>query len=159
MFYEIGLFAADRPNKMRADLKKGTFVLSAALLSLLISMLEANILSSRYNAPAFATFAIKYSSFLYSVCVILGFIYFREYFGRMPRLLGIIGYYSLGIYLINIIVLHQVVNVFKKFDVICSFQPLYQLILTLTTLLICYFIIYAARKLLPEYLCSKILGF
>jgi hypothetical protein len=159
MFYEIGLFAVDRTNKVRTDLKTSTFILSAVSLSLLISMLEANILSSRYNDLGFATFAIKYSSFLYSVCVILGFIYFREYFGRMPRLLGIIGYYSLGIYLINIIVLRQVVNVFKKFDVVCSFQPLYQLVLTLTTLLICYFIIYSARKLLPEYLCSKILGF
>jgi peptidoglycan/LPS O-acetylase OafA/YrhL len=159
MFYETGLFMADRYNKVRAGLKTGIFILSAVPLSILISMLETNIVFSKYNNPAFATFAVKYSSFLYSACVILGFIYGREYFRRMPKLLGIIGYYSLGIYLIHMIVLVQVANVFKKFEAVSSIQPLYQLVLVVTTLSICLILISIAKKLLPEYLCSKILGF
>jgi surface polysaccharide O-acyltransferase-like enzyme len=159
IFYEIGIFMAGRGNEVRAGLKTRFFIVFALLLSLAASMLEANILLTRYNNTISANFNIKYSTFIYSVCVILIFIFNRKYFARMPKILSVIGYYSLGIYLIHVIVLGQVVNVFKRFDAVCSIQPLYQLVLVATTLSICLILISATRKLLPEYFCSKILGF
>jgi hypothetical protein len=159
IYYEIGLFMADRSNKVLAAPKMRLCILFAILGSWLISMLEAAIITSRYDNPYFATSVVKYSSLLYSVCVIFGFLFAREYFRRLPRLLSTVGYYSFGIYLINIIILGQVVRVFEKFSVIRSFQPFYQLMLVVTTLSICFVLISAARKLLPEFFCSKILGF
>jgi surface polysaccharide O-acyltransferase-like enzyme len=159
IFYEIGIFMAGRNNEVSVRLKTQLFILFVILLSLAVSMLEANILLTRYNNPRSATFNVKYSTYIYSVCVILIFIFNRKYFARMPKILSVIGYYSLGIYLIHLIILEQVVNVFKRFDTVCSFQPLYQLVLVATTLSICLILISNARKLFPEFLCSKILGF
>jgi peptidoglycan/LPS O-acetylase OafA/YrhL len=134
-------------------------ILFAIPFSWLLSGLEASIILSRYNNMSFAVFFVKYSTLLYSLCVILGFLVGREYFRRLPKVFGAIGQYSFGIYLINVIILGWVANIFQRFSVIHSFQPLYQLILVVTTLSICLVLISATRKLLPEFFCSRILGF
>jgi probable poly-beta-1,6-N-acetyl-D-glucosamine export protein len=159
IYYEIGLFMADRYNKVLTTPKMRLCILFAILVSLLISVLEAAIILSKYNNPNFAISFVKYSSFLYSICVIFGFILEREYFRRLPRLLSTIGYYSFGIYLIHVIVLGQVVKIFNGFGIIHSFQPLHQLVLVATTLSICLILIGAARRMLPKFIYGKILGF
>jgi surface polysaccharide O-acyltransferase-like enzyme len=159
IYYEAGLFMAGRYEEAHTTSKTRFYILPALLFSLLVSILEAGVMSSKYNNPDMASFAGKYSSFLYSACVILCFIFGREYFGRMPKLLSTIGYYSLGIYLVHMIVLSGVVEVFRNITAISSFQPLYQLILVVITLSICLALIVAAGKLLPEFFCNGILGF
>ena len=159
IYYEMGLFMTDRREGAAAGSKIRFFILPAILFSLLVSMLEAGVIASKYSNPGFANFPVKYSTFLYSACVIFGFIFGREYFRRLPKLLSTIGYYSFGIYLIHMIVLGGVVVIFQNSGAIRSFQPLYQLILVVITLSICLVLISASRKLLPEFLCSKILGF
>lgn len=159
IYYEIGLFMGDRDKEVLTAKKMRLCILSAILVSGLISVLEAAIILSKYDNPNFATSAAKYSSFLYSVCVIFGFLFGREYFRHLPRLLSTIGCYSFGIYLIHVIILGQVVNISQKFNVIYSFQPLYQLMLVVVTISICLALISTTRKLLPEPVCSKILGF
>jgi len=159
IYYEIGLFTSDRHREVLTTPKMRFGILFAILVSWLISVLEAAIILSKYDNPVYAASVVKYSSFLYSICVILGFIFARGYFRRLPGLLSTIGYYSFGIYLIHIIILGQIVKFFQEIRAISSFQPLYQLILIVVTTLICFVIISIARKLLPASFCSRVLGF
>jgi len=159
IYYEIGLFMAESPNKMLASRKMRLYILFAILASWAISVLEAVIILSKYDNPVFASIAVKYSSLLYSVCVILGFIFARGYFKHLPRLLSAIGQYSFGIYLIHVIILGQVVKIFQRFSAICSFQPLYQFVLVAATLCICLILIRVVRRLLSASFCGIIMGF
>jgi probable poly-beta-1,6-N-acetyl-D-glucosamine export protein len=161
IYYEFGLFAGE--NEMAVHTRKTRlfrpFVLYALLVSLLISMVETTAILSEFKNPAFAVFPTTYSSLLYSTCVIIGFLFYREYFEWFPRLFGEIGRYSFGIYLIHIFVLGEVVWIFSRFNLLYSFQPLHQFVLVVTTLSICLVLIAAARRVLPKLIYSKILGF
>jgi probable poly-beta-1,6-N-acetyl-D-glucosamine export protein len=162
IYYEMGLFWKGHyertvtPRKIRLF---RPFILFAIVASLLISVMEVIIILSKYDNPDFAAFYTKFSTLLYSVCVILGFLFYREYFGRLPRLLITVGRYSFGTYLIHAIVLGLVVKIFNGIGIIHSFQPLHQLVLVATTLLICLVLIVAARSMLPKFIYRKILGF
>jgi hypothetical protein len=56
-------------------------------------------------------------------------------------------------------VLSRVVGFFQDVGVSSFFQPLYQLVLVVTTLAICFVLIGVSRKLLPEFVNCEILGF
>jgi peptidoglycan/LPS O-acetylase OafA/YrhL len=159
IYYEIGLFVGSRGDEASEAPKVRFWILPAILVSLLGTLLETAIIYSRYNNPYFAVSPTKYSTLLYSVCVIFGFIYWRKSFGRLPRLISTIGHYSLGIYLIHVIILSQIVRFFQEMRAISSFQPLYQLILIVLTTSICFVIISVSRKLLPAFFYSKVFGF
>jgi peptidoglycan/LPS O-acetylase OafA/YrhL len=162
IFYEIGLVVDSSDNKIFAAKKVQLFILPAILVCLLISGLEASILLSKYDnlsARYFAVAPVKYSSFLYSVCIITAFLHIRKHLSHQPKFLAALGYYSFGIYLIHIPVLNQVANLVQKSSTIYSFQPLYQFIVVSITISICFAVISITRKLLPEPFCHKILGF
>jgi len=156
IFYEIGLLAGERGGKVFTPQKMRLFILPAILASLLISELEGMILLLRYDNLGFAT---KYSSLLYSTSIIFGFLFLREYFRHWPKFLVSIGNYSFGIYLIHMFILGRVANVFQKINIIYTFQPLYQFIVALITISICFVLISITRKLLPKSFCRKVLGF
>lgn len=159
IFYEIGLFIGSRAHKMFDFQKMRPFILPALLVCLLISELEGMIMLSKYDNLSFALIAVKYSSFLYSACVISTFLFARERIEYWPKSLVSIGNYSFGIYLIHVPILNQVVNLVQKSSTIYSFQPLYQFIVITLTILICLVIIDITRRLLPKPLCVKVLGF
>lgn len=159
IFYEAGLLVGGRDKKIFIPKNAYLFILAAIFISLLISRLEGTILLLKYNNLRFAVTQVKYSSFLYSACIILGFLFVREHFRYWPKLLIAIGNYSFGIYLIHVIVLNKVVNIVQKSNTIYSLQPLYQPIVVLITILICFILISAARELLPKSFCRKVLGF
>jgi peptidoglycan/LPS O-acetylase OafA/YrhL len=122
-------------------------------------MIETTAILSKFGNPAFAAFPTTYSSLLYSACVIIGFLFYREYFERFPRLFWIIGRYSFGIYLVHIFVLGEIIWIFNRFNLFHSFQPLRQFVLVVTTLSVCLVLIAAVRRVLPKLIYSKILGF
>jgi surface polysaccharide O-acyltransferase-like enzyme len=162
IFYEIGLLVGSSHYKVFAAKKVQLFILPAILVCLLISGLEASILLSKYDnlsARYFAVAPVKYSSFLYSVCIIIAFLHIRKRLSPRPKFLAALGYYSFGIYLIHIPILNQVANLIQKSSTIYSFQSLYQLTVVLITIAICFILIDVARKLLPESFCRKVLGF
>jgi surface polysaccharide O-acyltransferase-like enzyme len=159
IFYEIGLLTGNRNNKIFAPKNAHIFILPAILICLLLSGLEASILLSKYDNWYFAIAPVKYSSLLYSVCIIFGFLFVRECFSYWPKLLVTIGYCSFGIYLIHIPVLNQIANLVQKSSTIYSFQPLYQFIVVTLTILTCFVIIGITRRLLPKPFCVKVLGF
>jgi surface polysaccharide O-acyltransferase-like enzyme len=159
IYYEFGLFWGERFSRVSVSSKMRAFIPFGILAFLLVSVFEVSIILSRYNDAEFASYAIKFSSFAYSTFVILGFLFWRQYFRRLPRLLSIIGRYSFGIYLIHVIFLGCFVKLFGNFSAIDSFQPAYQLLLVVATIGVCLVFISSARKFLPEFVSVKIFGF
>jgi len=159
IFYEIGLLTGSRDDKTFAPKNMRFFILPVLLVSLLASELEGMILLLKYDNLNFAVSAVKYSSFLYSACVILGFLFVKERIKYWSKSLVLIGNYSFGIYLIHIPVLNQVTKLVQKSSTIYSFQPLYQFIALTLTILTCLVIIDITRRLLPKPFCVKVLGF
>jgi peptidoglycan/LPS O-acetylase OafA/YrhL len=158
IFYEIGLLTGGSNVKIPTEKRMPFFILPALLFFLVISGLEANFLFSKYNNLGFATHALKYSTFMYSLCIIFGFLFLREHVCRWPKLLVITGHYSFGLYLIHVPVLNGVVSALSK-TAIYSLPALYQIIVGLITISLCLVLIYIIRKLLPESFCSNLLGF
>jgi surface polysaccharide O-acyltransferase-like enzyme len=159
IFYEIGLVVGSSDNKIFATKKAQFFILPAVLVCLLISGLEASILLSGYDNWYLAVGPVKFSSFLYSICIITAFLNIKRRLSHWPKFLAALGYYSFGIYLIHILVINQVANLVQKSSTIYSFQSLYQFTVILITISICFALISATRKLLPESFCHKVLGF
>lgn len=158
IFCEIGLLVGRSNNKIFAAKKVRFFILPALLVCLLISELEGTIILSKYGNFDFAAHALKYSTFMYSACIIFAFLFIREHFHRWPKLLVTIGYHSFGIYLIHVPVLTRVVRVLKETK-IYSFPALYQLVVGLITISLCFLLISITRKLLPKPFCHKVFGF
>ena len=163
IFFEIGLWIGMREDKL--DNKKVSlkdlrlFILPALVICLLISVLEGVILLTKYGNLYFALAPIKYSSFLFSVCVIMGFLSIREHLRCYPKFLVTLGNYSFGIYLVHMIILKPVAGLLQRSDIVYSLQPLYQLLLVFITMSICVLAISISRRLFPKFFCSKILGF
>jgi probable poly-beta-1,6-N-acetyl-D-glucosamine export protein len=159
IFYEIGLLVGRRTSEVFPPKKIRSLILPGLLISILFSEIEGLTILSKVNDPFFASAITKYSSFLYSVFVILCFLVFKERISRWPELLVTLGRYSFGIYLIHTPVLNQVAYLVRKSSAIHSFQSLYQLTVVLITISICFVMINVTRKLLPESFCGKVLGF
>jgi surface polysaccharide O-acyltransferase-like enzyme len=164
IYYELGLFMGDSRIEALSAAKTRLYLLLAVLVFWLISPAEVTLILSRRSDPAFAAYLGQFSLFLfssclYSLCVIFAFLSVKEHFGRLPKLLNALGRYSFGIYLIHPIILDRLVAGFQKLGVAGSANAVYQLALVTGTLAICLILIIVARKLLPEFIYSKILGF
>jgi len=160
IFYEIGLLAGSHDNKKTFLPKNMRFIiLPAILVFLLISAMESMFLLSKYGSSYFAISPTKYSPFLYSGCVIFGFLLIRERVKYWPKFLVTLGNYSFGIYLIHVLVLKMVLGIIQKNSTIYSFPPLCQLTIVFVTVLTCFILISITRKSLPKAFCRKVLGF
>ena len=159
IFYQMGLLIGSSGSEGFIPRNMHKFILPAVLVALVVSVLEVITILSKYDNWHRAICAIKYSSFIYSTCIIFGFLALRERLKKWPRFLVVLGNYSFGIYLIHVIILRGVVRIMPKVDTIYSFQVLYGLMAVLITLIMCYVLITIARKLLPKLFYSRILGF
>jgi surface polysaccharide O-acyltransferase-like enzyme len=158
IFYEIGLLVGSSDTKIFAAKKGLLFILPASLVCLLISNLEGTIILSKYNDLDFAAHALKYSTLMYSACIIFSFLFVREYFHHWPKLLVTIGHYSFGIYLMHVPVLTCVVRVLEETK-IYLLPALYQIVVGLITISVCLALIVTIRMLLPKPFCRSVFGF
>ena len=159
VFYQVGLLAGSSGSITFNLRRLRFFIFPAILIFLLASQIEAIFLISNFKDSYAAVSPLKFSSFFYSLSLILGFLFVRERFKNWPQFLVSIGRYSFGIYLLHVGVLKNVIRVSQNISVISSFQPVYQLELLVVTVVICFVLIYVTRKLLPENICFKYLGF
>ncbi len=160
IFYEIGLLVGNHDNKKTFIPENMRFViLPAILVTLLISAMESMFLLSKYGSIYFAISPTKYPPFLYSGCIIFGFLFVRKRIKCWPKFLVTLGSYSFGIYLMHIFVLRYVTGVVQKTNIIYSFWPLYQVTVISITIAICFALISITRKLLPKSFYTRILGF
>ena len=158
-FFQLGLWAANHDIKKIITPKTQKLIIPALILSLLISEAETMFLLTKYPDQLFSTYAIKYSSFLYSACVIFWFLSIREKFKYPPKFLTKLGGYSFGIFLIHIPILNMVFKAIPNNNTALSFLLLHQIIVVLVAILVCYILINLSRKILPKSFCAKILGF
>ncbi len=160
IFYQAGLFIRNCDSKAFVLSQKMRRIIPVAVLFfVLLSVIESMILLIKYDNLLFAGSSVKYSSFLYSACIILGFLCLREQVKNWPKLLTTIGNLSFGIFFIHLPVLKIVAGVIQKISVVYTFQPLYQFIIVSLTISICCLLISVTRKLLPKAFCSRVLGF
>ena len=159
IFYAFGLWIGNNGGRIPLSQTRRFLILPALLMALLLSMLEEIVLLSQYDNLNFAISPLKYSSFLYSGCIVLGFLAVREHIKYWPKILVAVGRCSYGIYLIHIFILKRVIEIIQKIGLIWSFPPLGQLVIVLATLSVCFILISIARKLLPEVFCRRVLGF
>ena len=128
-------------------------------ISLISMLLEISLMLSSGYRLDFIVSPVKYSTLLYSVCVILTLLSFKDVFSRLPKLIYKCGYYSYGIYLVHIMILKESAVLISHVNIISSFQPVLQLILVAVTIMMCMVIINVSHKLLPKQFCRKVLGF
>ena len=159
VFYQAGLLMRSHYNEASIPITTRFVLLPAIFLLAVISVQEALMILAHYHNWHVAISPLKYSSFSYFACVILGFLVLRERFKNWPKLLVIIGKYSFGIFLIHTIVLRGLVKVLYKFDLSWYSQMLCYFIIVLMTLSVCLILINITRKILPKPFCSKVLGF
>lgn len=159
IFYAIGLWVGYRKDKTYFSRKIEYLIFSAIFFSLLISEVETIYLLIKYPGQLFSAYALKYSSFVYSACVILGFLAIRDQVTYWPNLLVVIGRYSFGIFLIHMPVIMIVATIIQKIGNFSSYQVLYQPAVASISLFICCIFIAFIQKLLPKSFCEKVLGF
>ncbi len=159
VLYQFGLFVGTRDSEIDIPRNMYYTILLSILASLAVSDWEALFIMSKFDNWQMAICCLKYSSFIYSSCVILGFLVLRRCLKTWPRFLVTLGHYSFGIYLVHIIILRGLVKILYNVHVLHSFQPLYEFIVVSMTLLVCYGVIAVSRKLLPRPICNNVLGF
>ncbi|HIJ71375.1 MAG TPA: acyltransferase [Planctomycetes bacterium] len=159
LFYAIGLWMGNREEEIIVRPVMRSAVLPVILIPLVISMLEAMFMVARYDNWKLAICALKYSSFLYSGGVIIGFWIIRNHVESWPGWLLALGECSFGIYLMHKIPLRMIARIIPETGVIYHHQFLYQLIVVVTTLGICCVVICVTRKLLPKVFYRGVLGF
>jgi len=159
IYYEIGLFLPGRYAETIISRKFRVYIHLAVPVSLVILLMEISFMLSQGNRLDFVVSPVKYSTLLYSVCIILMFLSYKDAFSRLPKLIHKLGYYSYGIYLIHVMVLVQAATFIRRISIISSFQPLLQLVLVAVTMMMCIVIISVSHKLLPSTFCRKVLGF
>lgn len=158
IFYYIGLRLGKADGEIYIPRNIHGFIMYALLIAIVISMMES-IIISKCKHGEMSDSALKFSSFIYSTCIIFCFLALRERLQTLPRFLVILGEYSFGVYLMHGIILRGLVKVFHNVHVLYSFQMLYEFIIVSMTLVICCSVIAVSRKLIPRPIYSKILGF
>lgn len=159
IYYEIGLFLPGRYAETIISRKFRVYISLAVPVSLLILLTEMSFMLSQGDHLDFIVSPLKYSTLLYSVCVILVLLSYKDAFSRLPKLIHKLGYYSYGIYLIHVMILAQAATLISRISIISSFQPVLQLVLVAVTIMVCIVIIIVSHKLLPSSFCRKVLGF
>ena len=159
VFYEAGLLMGNRKDKTTLSPIAYALGILAMLLALILSVIECYQIYSNFDNSMFGFAAIKYSSFLYSGCVIFVFLCLRKRIANWPKLLVTIGNYSFGIYLLHAFVMKWVIRGVDHIDAVSKFQPLSQIVIVVASISICAAMIAITRKLPPKSFCSKVLGF
>ncbi len=125
----------------------------------ILSQLEAFSLLVLYGKGYGGESAIKISSFLYSLSIISLFLFIKDRDNSRLKWLAVIGKASFGIYLIHEIFRGKISRLLAEYDSIYSIQPVFQMIVVISTLGICMSLILIVRRLIGETNSSKYLGF
>jgi surface polysaccharide O-acyltransferase-like enzyme len=153
MFFVLGLYLG---NAEKAPVSNRVLMLLLAMFYTL-SCVESFALVSMYDQPGNAVTAVKASSFLYSLVLI---VYLFNNQGRFnPSILRAIGEKAFGIYLIHMFALHVESRAFAHLlPRLSTVTPVYQVALVGAALLTCYVCISATNRILSTRQ-SRLIGF
>jgi len=162
IFYELGLITGCNEHvarKLRIGITGIKTAVIVVLMALSISIIEGLAIINHTGNLDFATTAVKFSSFIYSLACLWLFLIIRHLNIAWSMLLIKIGNVSFGIFLIHSIILGKVSSFLETFDIFNHNQFSGQFVAILTTLIICYSVITLSRAALPDRFNSRILGF
>ena len=142
MFFVLGIIIQRSQFKINTRL-----LLIGAFIFLLLSILETYGWMEVGVSVQYAASAVKFSSFLYSACIIMLLLQFKRNWKLFSRL----GQYSYGIYLMHLIIL----TIISKIIILNSFIG--DLLLGIITLFISYGICFIANSL-DKNIAKKYLG-
>lgn len=161
-YFELGLILGKNSFEIiKSFIKWKWIVLLFISVSLCASLLETAFIIEQTGVILYANTTVKFTSFFYSIAIVLGFFILRHFVQRWPKALVILGKYSFGIYLIHMIFLPFVVKLFRYrlFKSLFSFQPLFQIIVITTTVVICCIFIAICHRYIPRIVYKNMLGF
>jgi probable poly-beta-1,6-N-acetyl-D-glucosamine export protein len=154
VFYEFGVLYRNF-DRYRISNRKATLIVLLIAFSLVLSLFEAKYIILKYDNLGVALSAVKFSSFLYSGCFIAGFLYIRQKVNKWPNIMVSLGNYSFGIYLIHMLVIYAIIRFLKDI----TGGIISQIMIVFVTLIICCFVIYISKKVLPCSMYGTLLGF
>ncbi len=157
-FYYFGLYVGQNGNmgkRLAAGLTRWS---GLASLYLLLSCMEASAIIHSSGNISYATSAVKFSSFAFSVTVIAMFFGVKLKVKSYPRILLLIGDYSFGIYLIHMIVLTQIGKPLGRMELFLRLPVLPSMVVAVITVLVCICIVHGARKVLGKKISVGIFG-
>ncbi|NET09442.1 MAG: acyltransferase [Symploca sp. SIO2B6] len=129
------------------------------LISLALCLLETILIVLFYGRHGGADSEIKLSTFLYSISIISYFFFLKQKIKKWPQILIYIGECSFGIYLIHEFFRVKLSSFWGGLPILPSVQPLLQMFVIGSTLLVCLGTIYATRKILGKRIAATYLGF
>lgn len=155
-FYYYGMYLGKNGLPDFIKIHKNIFALGYVLF-LLSSMFEATWIFGVFGNLTLAISQIKFSSFLASFFFINFLLSVRDV-QPIPWMIGRIGDYSFGIYLIHMFILPKIQELLTFFPVLFNIQPIFWLISAALTIAICVVIILASRKVIGTTNSQKYLG-
>jgi len=161
IFYYLGMKLQRYPVPARPD-SPGRDLFNAGWLAagaLLLSCIECYYLLAAGQCTFFAVSQVKISSFLYAAAVIHYFFVIRRYNPWAPPLLVKIGNYSFGIFFIHPFFLIVIDKILSWFPVFCECLIGTHLIQLAGALLLSYYAVVIARRILGEKVARLWLGF
>jgi len=157
IFYFIGIHIKLHDMDILIDrLEKAITLLAVAVI---LSNLEAFYLTAKFGTTAGGDSAIKFSSFLYSYCIIAIFLILRKTITKWPPALIYLGECSYGIYLIHEIFRWKITDMLANIVILNNIQPIFQLIVVILTLILCVLLINIGRFMWGKKLATNIFGF
>lgn len=155
LYYELGMLIGQRRGFDYRKYRKlivGVFV-GAGVLGILVSI--ARIWGYAY-VPTIS--GITPVEVVYSCSVILLMLLLAQ--SRWaPRWLVWLGGYSFGVYLIHMLFIALMIALLRQVDWLWRFHPLYHVIVATATLAMSVLFIAAVRRVVPERICQRYLGF
>jgi len=153
IFFVIGIYLKSH----KVTLKKSTINVFI-LFGVILSLAESYILYAKFQDIGNSVTAVKISSFIYSVAIILFLFRNFENNFNQPRILIYIGEISFGIYLSHMFFLKGInIIISKVFPLLNSYSTLKQITLISLTISCCISFAFLARKLNKKY-AIKYLG-
>jgi len=153
VFFILGLYIGTL-KKIQISNK---LLLSLIICFYFLSCIESYTLYAIFENAGLASTAMKPSSFIFSMTLIVYF--FKNINLFKSNILRYLGEMSFGIYLMHMFILIIISRLIIFFyPSLMEIQPLYQLILSLIIILMCFLIIFISKKILPKKIYN-ILGF
>ena len=156
LFYYYGIIVGNDSVIEAKIVKKLDINVTFYIICIALSIVEGYILFHKFGLMGFASSQIKISSFLASFFFINMMLGVKKYLKAYKfKFLVTLGNYSFGIYLIHIFV----IKIINKSIRLLNLDSLYSPIITLTTIVISWFIIIITINVIGQKKSKDLLGF
>lgn len=155
LYYQLGMLMSRHRDLDYRKYRKpiiGAFV-AAGIIGVSVSIARWYGYAEKPTISGIIPVEVVYSCAVIAVMLLLARLRWA------PRVLVWLGGYSFGIYLIHMLFLTLMIALLRQTDWLWRFHPLYHMIVLTTTLAMSVLFMAAVRRVVPERICQKYLGF